>query len=63
MIAGLCFARQIFLKLGTLPGFAACLPVAAFVGYFFYRIAKRHAASFECRTCGNCWRHERVTKP
>jgi len=56
MIVTLPFARQIFLKLGILPGFAACLPVAAFAGYLFFRIAKKRAASYRCGTCHNRWR-------
>ena len=56
MIVMLPFARQSFLKLGTLSGFAACLPVAAFAGYLFLRIAKKRAASYRCGTCHKRWR-------
>ncbi len=35
---------------------SSCLPAATLAGCIFCRVARRHAAQYECRHCHNRWR-------
>jgi DNA-directed RNA polymerase subunit RPC12/RpoP len=35
---------------------AFCFPVAMLTGWIFCRVARRHAAQYECKDCHNRWR-------